>query len=211
VFPIWDVVRTFDGQPWRGLVDVVSAGFPCQPFSFAGKRQGADDDRNLWPETIRIIREVGSRYALLENVPGLLNHDYFGEILGDLAAAGFDAEWDVVSAASVGARHRRDRLWVVATNTDSQSQSQYTGPVDAEVASSQEPIPDASGKGLEGQRDGARSAGTEEPMPASGGGWSAEPGVGRVAHGVAHRVDRLKSIGNGQVPAVVARAWISGR
>jgi len=114
LFPIWDDVRTFDGKPWRGLVDVVSAGFPCQPFSCAGRRRGADDDRNLWPETCRVLREVGPCFALLENVPGLLATDYFGGILGDLAEAGFDACWDVVSAAECGAPHLRKRLWVVA-------------------------------------------------------------------------------------------------
>lgn len=114
LFPIWDDVRTFDGRPWRGLVDVVTGGFPCQPFSVAGKGLGIDDPRNMWPETIRVIREVGPRFCLLENVPGLLAHEYFGTILGDLVASGFRVRWDCFSAASVGAPHRRDRLWIVA-------------------------------------------------------------------------------------------------
>src|SRR3990167_9439770 len=70
-FPIWDNIRDFDGTPWRGLVDVVTGGFPCQPYSCAGKRKGEMDERNLWPDTIRVIREVRPRYCLLENVPGL--------------------------------------------------------------------------------------------------------------------------------------------
>jgi DNA (cytosine-5)-methyltransferase 1 len=114
VFPIWDDCRTFDGEPWAGLVDVVTAGFPCQPFSVAGKRRGADDERNGWPDTIRIIREVRPRYAFLENVPGLLGSGYFGRVLGDLAEAGFDAEWCVLGADDVGAPHRRKRLWILA-------------------------------------------------------------------------------------------------
>ncbi len=119
-FPIWDDVRTFDGSEWRGVVDVVSAGFPCQPFSTAGKRQGTADDRNLWPDTIRIIRQIRPQFALLENVPGLLSirdadgRPYFGRILGDLAEAGFDARWGVYSAAGVGAPHLRKRIWIVA-------------------------------------------------------------------------------------------------
>lgn len=114
LFPIWDDVRTFDGRPWRGKVDIVTAGFPCQPFSVAGKQRGAADERNMWPDTIRIIREVGPRHCILENVPQLVRHDYFGVILGDLAEAGFDAKWDIVSAADVGAPHLRRRLWIVA-------------------------------------------------------------------------------------------------
>lgn len=117
MFPIWDDVRTFDGKPWRGTVDVVTAGFPCQPFSVAGRRRGEQDERNLWPDTIRIIREVRPRFALLENVPGLLATRYFGRILGDISESGYDAEWDVISAADVGAPHLRKRLWILLSNT----------------------------------------------------------------------------------------------
>lgn len=99
---------------YRGAADVVSAGFPCQPFSVAGKRAGADDARNLWPETMECIRRVRPRYAFLENVPGLLTSGYWGTILGDLAEGGYDARWRVLSAAEVGAPHKRDRLWIVA-------------------------------------------------------------------------------------------------
>lgn len=112
VFPIWDDVRTFDGRPWRGIVDVVTAGFPCQPFSCAGKRRGENDERNLWPDTLRILCEVRPRFALLENVPGLLATRYFGRILGDLAESVFDARGKIVSAADVGAWHLRKRLWI---------------------------------------------------------------------------------------------------
>lgn len=118
-FPIWKDVKDFDGKPWKGVADVVCAGFPCPAFSTAGKRKGKEDSRNLWPETARILREVAPRFAFLENVPGLLTFDYFGEILGDLAEMGFDAEWGVVSAASVGAWHTRDRLWILGYRRDS--------------------------------------------------------------------------------------------
>jgi len=118
--PIWDDVRTFDGGAWRGCVDIVSAGFPCQPFSAAGQRRGAEDERNGWPDTGRIIREVRPRWVFLENVPGLLfgSHGYFGRVVGELAACGYDCRWDCVSASAVGAPHRRDRLWVVAADTE---------------------------------------------------------------------------------------------
>ncbi len=95
-------------------VDLVCGGFPCQPWSVAGRGDGESDDRNMWPETIRIIRGVGPRLVILENVPGILNHRYFGTILGDLAESGFDAEWDCIPAAAVGAPHLRYRLFIVA-------------------------------------------------------------------------------------------------
>jgi DNA (cytosine-5)-methyltransferase 1 len=114
LFPIWSDVRTFDGRAWSGCVDVVSAGFPCQPFSSAGPRRGADDKLNLWPETARILGEVRPPVAFLENVPDLARTPYFGRVLGDLADVGLDARWDVVSAADCGAPHGRPRLWVLA-------------------------------------------------------------------------------------------------
>lgn len=156
--PIFGDVRAFlrDGlaRSYRGVAELVSAGFPCQPFSLAGSRLGAADDRNLWPETIAVLRDVRPRVALLENVPGLTARErlrllvvdrpqqrglfdagvpgsrdgrgicrrvvearggsYFARVLGDLAEAGFDAEWGVYSARDVGAPHIRERLWIVA-------------------------------------------------------------------------------------------------
>jgi len=117
--PIWDDIKSFDGRPWRGCVDIVSAGFPCQPHSNAGLRRGADDDRNLWPDTLRIIGEVRPRWAILENVPGILvgsdgRPPYGGVVVGELAEIGYDAEWRVVSAADAGAPHKRARWWLVA-------------------------------------------------------------------------------------------------
>ena len=118
--PIWPDIRTLDGRPFAGKVGLITAGFPCQPHSVAGLREGEDDDRNLWPDTLRIIREVGSKYAMLENVPGILVRSddgrpaYGGTVVGELAEAGYDAEWRVVSAASAGAPHLRKRWWLVA-------------------------------------------------------------------------------------------------
>lgn len=214
LFPIWDDVRTFDGRPWRGLVDVISAGFPCQPFSVAGKSLGIDDHRNLWPETIRIIREVGPRFAFLENVPGLLAHDYFGTILGDLAEAGFDAEWDVVSAQEVGAPHKRERLWILASNTNSRGwttggrKCSKMGRAEFLAGDGQNGIvAHALRQGLEERFPSTESARKSQPRTGPCDWWAAEPGMGRVADGVAKRVDRLKSLGNGQVPRVAAVAW----
>lgn len=116
--PIWDDIKTFDGNHWRGRVDVISAGFPCQPFSVAGRQQGDVDERNLWPETIRVVREVGPRYVFLENSSNLLTFGYFGRILADLAQSGYDARWDCLPASAVGANHERDRLWIVAYSAE---------------------------------------------------------------------------------------------
>lgn len=207
LFPIWDDAKTFDGRPWRGLIHVVTAGFPCQPFSVAGKSLGVDDPRNLWPDTIRIIREVGPRFAFLENVPGLLAHDYFGQILGDLAEAGFDAEWDVISAEEVGAPHRRERLWIVCTDAERLRAPQQQGSESDERGRTGyvgEEVADALLPGLE-----ERHRATQHPQPRLGpcSWWAAEPEVGRVANGMAHRVGQLKATGNGQVPRVVYEAW----
>lgn len=118
--PIFGDIRTFisDGYAasYQGLVDVITAGFPCQPFSAAGKQLGADDPRNMWPATIECIRQVRPRYAFLENVPALLSSGYFGTALGDLAAAGYDTRWCVLGGADVGNIADGKRLWVVATS-----------------------------------------------------------------------------------------------
>lgn len=111
--PVWDDVATFDGRPWRGLVDIVSAGFSCQPWSDAGKKLGIQDERWLWPDIARIVREVGPEWVFLENVAGLVRGG-LEHVLRDLAAQGFDAEWDCVSAAEVGAPHLRQRLFILA-------------------------------------------------------------------------------------------------
>ena len=225
--PIWDDVKTFDGTPWRGLVDVITAGFPCQPFSVAGKQQAGDDLRNGWPDTIRIIKEIQPAFCLLENVPGLLakSHGYFGTILKDLAQSGYDARWRVLSAAEVGAPHKRNRVWIVAVRNGHVSNAESMGwrngnathkraanragnalgnggavLADTKRKSQRAGLCQDEQGGKRGRRfsNGGRKGGT---------GWPAEPAVGRVAHGVADRVDRIKALGNGQVPLVAATAW----
>ena len=117
--PIYSDVKTFPTELFAGKVDIdfLLSGFPCQPFSVAGKQEGSDDERNLWPDTIRIIRELRPRYVFLENVPGLVAHEYFGTILGELAEAGYDAEWGCFKASDIGASHRRERLFILAHAT----------------------------------------------------------------------------------------------
>ena len=190
-FPIWDDARTFDGRPWRGCVDVVAAGFPCQPFSVAGKRAGSSDERNMWPDTIRILREVGPRYAMLENVPGLLADQYARTIFGDLATMGMDARWGCISARVVGGRILRKRVFVVATTAKVDLARRFGSWNEQRFA------------------EEIRWWGKNSPIGPSGYGpsWTNEPNVGRVAYGVARRVDRIRATGNAQVPGVAATAW----
>lgn len=110
-------VKEFDGSAWRGRVDIISGGFPCQPYSAAGKRLGKDDERHLWPEMLRVIREAAPAYVVGENVRGLTNWNggvVFEEVCADLEAEGYDVWTGILPAAGVGAPHRRDRVWFVA-------------------------------------------------------------------------------------------------
>ena len=128
--PIFPDIRTFDGEQCRGVVGIVTAGYPCQPHSVAGQRLGEADDRNLWPDTLRVIREVGPRFVLLENVPGILANGYAGTVVGQLSEAGYDCLWGCVPAAAVGAPHLRWRWWCLAyAVADSQQQRGQRGEI----------------------------------------------------------------------------------
>ena len=195
-FPIWDDVQTFDGKPWRGIVDVVSGGFPCQDISAAGRGAGIDGERSgMWGEMARIIHEVQPRYVFVENSPMLTSRG-LGRVLGDLAAMGFDARWGVLGAADVGANHQRDRIWIVATNARHSKQRQQESFVRQECSKSIREKPGNLCKDISKPIYGKNKQW-----------WSFEPNVDRVANGVAARVDRLKAIGNGQVPLCAATAW----
>jgi len=111
--PVWDDVAAFDGRPWRGAVDVLTAGYPCQPFSVAGRRQGTDDPRHLWPHIARIIGECAPEWVFLENVANHLNLGY-REVRGELEGLGFRITEGLFTAAEVGAPHRRQRLFILA-------------------------------------------------------------------------------------------------
>lgn len=199
-FPIWDDVTTFDGRPWRGIIDVVSGGFPCQDVSSAGSGGGIEGERSgLWREMARIIRDIRPRYAFVENSPMLTSRG-LGRVLGDLAEMGYDAAWGVLGASDLGAPHVRKRIWIVGLN----SQCKNGGGWGADVPNTNMPqLERANSISFcnEEKKSGARmSCGSRENRPC----WKIEPDVGRVADGVAARVDRLKAIGNGQVPCVAA-------
>ena len=115
--PCFTDLCSFGGRPCRGRVDWITAGFPCQPASVAGLRKGTEDERWIWPDIARIIREAEPRWVLLENVRGLLSANdgaAFAEVLRDLANAGFNAEWGVFSPSEAGAPHRRERVFILA-------------------------------------------------------------------------------------------------
>jgi DNA (cytosine-5)-methyltransferase 1 len=106
-------------------VDLICGGFPCQPHSIAGKRKASDDERDLWPEMLRIIREVGPRWVVAENVPGLLSSEagrFFGAVLRDLAESGYSVGWDCIHASAVGAPHRRERVIIIAELADTHAE-----------------------------------------------------------------------------------------
>ena len=272
-FPIWDDVQTFDGTPWRGKVDIICGGFPCQDISSAGKGAGIEGSRSsMWKHMARIIGEVRPRYAFVENSPMLVGRG-LAVVLGDLAEMGYDARWGVIGAHHAGAPHKRDRIWILATNAnlrrrdngcdterqyetdnaqigetekDKQSGSFWKYRTSEDCGDVADTESRESGQQTKWQRrentiggdndrrgdQGKRSEicnstveglqdRTEKPMGEPGADakskrsdwWATEPDVGRVAHGVASRVDRLKAIGNGQVPAVAQLAWqiLSGK
>ena len=275
-FPIWDDVCTFDGKPWRGTVDVICGGFPCQDISSAGKGAGIAGNRSgLWKEYARIIDEVRPKFVFAENSP-LLRGRGLDVVLGDLSELGYDAKWCVLGAWHVGAPHKRNRMWVLAyPNGSRRKQSNETmegrmlqhshltsfhsgyvahaaiaGTLDrdtdckndlqkrgickgkaSDASGVRKDVAHSSDKGLQGRSctkviDPEGRQNSDGYSSQRGGLWwendpavvsgktgllqkhaSTEPSVGRMAHGVARRVDRLKAIGNGQVPAVAATAW----
>lgn len=151
---------------------LITAGFPCQPFSVAGKREGERDDRYLWPETIAVIEAIKPIWILLENVTGIINLA-LDTVLSDLEGAGYSYETLIIPACAVNAWHRRDRVWIVANN--------------------------AMPRRYPLQKREIRTRGDSI---VNSNWWAVEPKLGRVAHGIPNRVDRLKCLGNAIVPQV---------
>lgn len=199
-------------------VDLICGGFPCQPHSLAGKRRASADERDLWGEFARIIRELKPRWVVAENVPGLLSSEhgrFFGRVLRDLAACGYDAEWQVLPASAFGAWHRRDRVFIVACTRTTLTEWRI-GSASSDTGKTRRGRIDGRGSECDGDESNAsntNSAGREQqrrPITVFPeqfttercGIWRAEPAVGRVANGVPRRVDRLKCLGNAVVPQV---------
>ena len=207
---------------WSDVVrpDVICGGYPCQPFSTAGKRQGEEDPRHLWPWVRHALSVLRPRYAILENVRGHLSLGGT-TVLREIAALGYCAEWRIVSAASVGANHRRDRVFIVAypsgIGSDVRRSKQCgqplseRGTLQGQTGTSGSVMADAEVFGLQGRQNLANRE-NQEPGHGStrnhsgarsfSNWWQTEPGMGRVANGVPNRLDRLKGLGNAVVPQV---------
>jgi len=205
--PIYDDVRTI---PTIGGIDLICGGFPCQPFSVAGLKQGSADDRHLWPSMFEIIKRERPSWVIGENVTGLIKLG-LDSVLSDLESENYSCRTFIIPAVSVNAPHRRDRLWIVAYSDRIDGGSESQQPVNEswktlcdEPRGSSSNVADTSSANVE--RFGLSVGIPEERNTASGSGWWAvEPDVGRVANGVPKRVDRLKSLGNAVVPQIVEK------
>jgi len=214
-------------------VDLLAGGFPCQPHSVAGKRRGAEDDHNLWPEYLRLIRETRPRYIIAENVPGIVS-TYIDTVLSDLEGEGYACWTFNLPACAFDAPHRRERIFIVAHAEGGDGGRRIRGLVqpDGRLLRPQEQHQDETGQPCCGGEDVANAEGFGVERHGAGGEqeprahgqtrlpvreskrrksthWTTEPDVGRVAHGVPKRIHRLRGLGNAVVPQVAE--WIGER
>ena len=232
--PIWDDLRTFDGQAWRGRVHLVSAGYPCQPFSYAGKRGGDEDPRHLWPEVARIVDEVRPEWVWCENVEGHLSMG-FADVAASLRGLGYTTKAGLFTAREAGASHRRRRLFILAhadevgrgicPGSDPEPRDGAAGNASRHPGSQWGPVRlERVGEGLDhfvadDEGYGLVGGGDELPIFAPGPGdlqkWErilslhpgAQPAVLRAGDGVADRVDRTGGAGNGVCSLAASVAW----
>jgi DNA (cytosine-5)-methyltransferase 1 len=195
-FPIWDDVQTFDGKPWRGIVDVVSGGFPCQDISSAGKGAGITGERSgLWKEFARTIGEVRPRYAFVENSPMLTSRG-LGTVLGDLAEMGYDAEWGMFHGGQTGLSIKRERIWILASSNKIGRDAPREGKIHIQ---------------FEGKTPLEREAATDRKDNIHLlRGWYTDEVLAetfRTSDDMAEWMGELEAIGNGQVPILAALAW----
>ena len=225
-YNVGDITR-WQPRP-EDAVDVVCGGFPCQPVSVAGKRLAQDDERWLWPEFARVLGVLRPRYVVIENVPGLRSRG-MADVLRDLSKIGYDAEWTSLSAADVGAPHKRERVWIVAYPSGERRDAFYgRGPLPNEdglgksAARQTQQQPRTWGDGAMADPVSINTGRYSAWWPSGVGWWEREPEealriagegrgeenglpvpqsqLGRVAHGIPSRVDRLKCLGNAIVP-----------
>jgi DNA (cytosine-5)-methyltransferase 1 len=231
-FPIWDDVRTFDGKFWKGKVDIVTGGFPCQDISPVGTRKGITGFRSsLWFAMSKIVGDVRPRVAFVENSPHLRTKG-LGEVVEELAEMGYESRWGVLGARHVGAPHKqRNRIWIVATDPyrgriwiksgrrcgkgwteEAEFKLSTTDFTSKQVGTARQSrgqlsldFANVKSNGLSPcQRTPNRShTETRRSTPW----WAAEPNVGRVVYGLPFRVDRIRALGNAQIPAVARLAW----
>ena len=190
--PIWTNLKSLPVEPFRDRVDLITGGYPCQPFSAAGKRAGKDDPRHLWPYIRDIIESVRPVRCFFENVEG---HISLGlrEVISDLESLGYKTAWGIFSATEVGAPHQRKRVYILADSQNERSQGGLSRREDTQRES-------------ELRHTGCGSSAHRQQRQET---WPPEPNVGRVVDGCANRVDRIRLLGNGVVPQTAAKAWIT--
>ena len=223
-------IKDFTGYEYTNRIDVISGGFPCQPFSVAGQRKGKDDDRYLWEEMLRVIATIKPAYVVGENVTGIIGLA-LDTVLSDLEAQDYTTETFIIPACSKNAWHRRDRVWIVAYansigrqdeqkengqpihngNWNDKIKKQGRGKQQCRAGKSSSVFPNTPSSGQSGQ--GECSIGFSSTENGEGeannaitngfnGQWATEPELGRVAYGIPDRMDRLKGLGNAIVPQV---------
>jgi DNA (cytosine-5)-methyltransferase 1 len=189
--PIYTDIKTFPSEIFRGKVSILTGGYPCQPFSAAGKRLGEDDPRHLWPHIRRHIESIRPARCFFENVEGHISLG-LSSVISDLEEDGYRSAWGIFSAREVGAPHQRKRVYIMADTICSRSATGISG--------SKRP----SQEGNAGITDNCSS---EQSGREIGVLWPPEPGLGRVVDGCANRVDRIRLLGNGVVPQTAAKAY----
>ena len=227
---------TYDKLRSDGIdtIDIITGGYPCQPFSVAGKQKGTEDKRHLWPEYFRLVKECRPTWVIGENVSG---HIKLGldQVIEDLESEGYATRTFSISASSIGANHQRERIWIIANSNsnglfkdNSNIRPQSTESIGKDFGSIRKDIPreqhmantnSGSEETLNQERilGEQNTEGETERYPDGSlqvhGQWNFEPNVGRMAHGITDRVDRLRLLGNGVVPQTAAKAWevLNGR
>lgn len=232
--PVWDDLRTFDGASWRGCVDIVLAGYPCQPFSSAGKRLGENDPRHLWPDVARVVDEAGPEWVFCENVEGHMSLG-FAEVAGCLAGMGYSTKAGLFTAREAGAAHRRRRIFILA-HADRKRRGLLSGPDDIGAGAGDRqagghsrgelrPVfgderranldNDVAGPEGIGVAAGARERPLFAPAPHQLQTWfqllagepDLQPALFRASDGMADWVDRSRGAGNGVCSMAAAIAW----
>lgn len=218
--PCYEDVRTLTAERLNadgiGPIDVICGGFPCQPFSQAGKQLAEKDVRHLWPEYFRLVKECRPSWVIGENVIGLINLG-LDAVLDDLEGIGYATRTFDIPACAVGAPHYRRRVWITANATSGRRTSGFNGdakstdvvPCSEDLAYSDCSLLQGGGGGNneEGRKESSRYARLACGEPEST--WEIEPRMGRVANGVPSRVDRIKALGNAvvpQIPEIIGRA-----
>ena len=212
-------IRQIRGDLYAG-VTLLTGGFPCQPFSVAGKQRGKGDDRYLWPEMLRVIREARPAWIIGENVAGIVNMA-LDQVHTDLEAEGYEVESLIIPACGVDASHKRDRVWIISNSINDGSHEPKRNEAESCRNKQKDGLPvrndydvaNSTGGGMEGgwanRQQVAQVSFGERVSGRDGSGeqwpnWPTEPNVGRVAHGIPNRVHRLKGLGNAIVPQVAA-------